>query len=39
MIRAVVFDFNSLILDTESVWFESYKEVLADFNRQGVCKS
>ncbi|MEW4371873.1 HAD family hydrolase [Paenibacillus kandeliae] len=29
MIKAVVFDFDGLILDTETVWFECYKEVLA----------
>ncbi|WP_028549563.1 HAD family hydrolase [Paenibacillus sp. UNC451MF] len=27
MIKAVVFDFDGLIIDTESVWYESYKEV------------
>ncbi|MFD1887154.1 HAD family hydrolase [Paenibacillus wenxiniae] len=26
--KAVVFDFDGLILDTETVWFECYKEVL-----------
>ncbi|MCJ7840808.1 HAD family hydrolase [Lederbergia sp. NSJ-179] len=32
MIKAVVFDFDGLILDTESVWYECYKEVLERFN-------
>ncbi len=27
MIKAVVFDFDGLIIDTETVWYESYKEV------------
>ena len=31
MIKAVVFDFDGLILDTETVWYECYKEVLADY--------
>ncbi len=31
MIKAVVFDFDGLILDTETVWFECYKEVLARY--------
>ncbi len=31
MIKAVVFDFDGLILDTETVWFECYKEVLAQY--------
>ncbi|WP_248927946.1 HAD family hydrolase [Paenibacillus hamazuiensis] len=32
MIKAIVFDFDGLILDTESVWYESYKEVLASYH-------
>ncbi|NHN35376.1 HAD family hydrolase [Paenibacillus agricola] len=29
MIKAVVFDFDGLIIDTETVWFECFNEVLA----------
>lgn len=28
MIKAVIFDFDGLILDTETAWYESYKEIL-----------
>ncbi len=28
MIKAVIFDFDGLILDTETAWYESYQEVL-----------
>lgn len=34
MIKAVVFDFDGLILDTESVWFECYQEVLRDYHME-----
>lgn len=30
-IKAVIFDFDGLILDTESVWFECYREVLSGY--------
>jgi putative hydrolase of the HAD superfamily len=30
MIKAVIFDFDGLILDTESVWYDSYKQVLQE---------
>ena len=30
MIKAVVFDFDGLIIDTESVWYEVYREMLED---------
>ncbi len=34
MIKAVVFDFDGLILDTESVWFECYQEVLRGYKME-----
>ncbi|WP_134705014.1 HAD family hydrolase [Ammoniphilus sp. YIM 78166] len=30
MIKAVVFDFDGLIIDTETVWYEAYKEVFQE---------
>ena len=31
MIKAIIFDFDGLIIDTESVWYESYKETLKSY--------
>ncbi|MBB6452687.1 putative hydrolase of the HAD superfamily [Salirhabdus euzebyi] len=31
MIKAVVFDFDGLIVDTESIWYEAYRDVLVDY--------
>ncbi len=31
MIKALVFDFDGLIIDTESVWYDSYREVLLEY--------
>lgn len=31
MIKAIIFDFDGLIIDTESVWYESYKETLRSY--------
>lgn len=31
MIKAVIFDFDGLILDTETAWFEAYQETLAAY--------
>jgi putative hydrolase of the HAD superfamily len=32
LIKAVVFDFDGLIIDTETVWFDSFTEVLGRYN-------
>ncbi|ULT56668.1 HAD-IA family hydrolase [Neobacillus drentensis] len=32
MMKAVVFDFDGLIIDTETVWYDSFKEVLGRYN-------
>ena len=32
MIKAIVFDFDGLIIDTETVWFDSFTEVLGRFH-------
>ncbi len=31
MIKAIIFDFDGLIVDTESVWFDAYREVLLEY--------
>ncbi|WP_082687089.1 HAD family phosphatase [Bacillus sp. FJAT-27445] len=31
MIKGIIFDFDGLIVDTESLWFEAYKEVMGEF--------
>jgi putative hydrolase of the HAD superfamily len=31
MIKAIIFDFDGLILDTEGFWYEAYKETLAEY--------
>lgn len=31
MIKAVVFDFDGLIIDTETVWYETYLEILQEY--------
>jgi putative hydrolase of the HAD superfamily len=31
LIKAVIFDFDGLIIDTETVWYESFKEILGSF--------
>ena len=30
MIKGVIFDFDGLLVDTESVWFEAYRETMLD---------
>jgi putative hydrolase of the HAD superfamily len=32
LIKAIIFDFDGLIIDTETVWFESFKEVLGRYD-------
>ncbi|WP_230199519.1 HAD family hydrolase [Bacillus testis] len=32
MIKAIIFDFDGLIIDTESVWYEAYKEAFKECN-------
>lgn len=31
MIKAIIFDFDGLIVDTESVWYEAYRDVLLEY--------
>ncbi|RHW35694.1 HAD family hydrolase [Neobacillus notoginsengisoli] len=31
MIKGIVFDFDGLIVDTESLWFEAYQEIMKEF--------
>jgi putative hydrolase of the HAD superfamily len=31
VIKAIIFDFDGLIIDTESVWYEAYKETLLSY--------
>ncbi|KYD10001.1 HAD family hydrolase [Heyndrickxia sporothermodurans] len=31
MIKAIIFDFDGLILDTETIWYESYKETMKSY--------
>lgn len=30
MIKAIIFDFDGLIVDTESIWYEAYRDVLVE---------
>lgn len=32
MIKAIVFDFDGLIIDTETVWYNAFKDVLRDYD-------
>ncbi len=32
MIKAIVFDFDGLIIDTETVWYEAFREVAKEYN-------
>lgn len=32
MIKAIIFDFDGLIIDTETVWYLAYKEALQNYN-------
>jgi putative hydrolase of the HAD superfamily len=32
LIKAIIFDFDGLIVDTETTWYECYREVLASLN-------
>ena len=34
MIKAVVFDFDGLIIDTESLWYSAFNEVLQDYGHE-----
>lgn len=34
MIKAVIFDFDGLILDTETVWYEAYKEAMGFYKSE-----
>lgn len=31
MIKAIIFDFDGLIVDTESIWYEAYKETMSSY--------
>jgi putative hydrolase of the HAD superfamily len=33
MIRGVIFDFDGLLVDTESIWYEAFKEILAEVHQ------